>query len=511
MTKKQRRQLSVGWSVALVLVLSALAAGAGVSSAIAADDPTPAASSSADPSPTATPDSGATGAAKADPTDIPPVETTEPTATATPTPCPLCPPDNYVPPNGTKFNHPFTPSSASDIRVHVRRTVDSVPSGGIIRLAEFSLNDDRLTDALIRARNRGVSVQVVANNHNLLPTIKALPPSKSFKRLRAVLGHRRYVTGMDPERVSFARICSLSCRGHGGNVHYKMFLFSSAGLGSYDPVTGQEIAGGRHWITMMGSPNLTTKAAYGQWNHLDTYANQDTYNGYMRWFKQMRADKPLAHPYERINTGGITSWTFPKPGTTAATDPWMQGLNGIRCKGANGGTGVHGRTRIRIGAYTFYDNRGRWMSKKVRSLWNAGCDIAIEYAIMGDTVKRTLYSPSGRGRIPMRQVVTFTKKGAINSYDHAKYITVSGVYGSDHSAYITWTGTTNISDLGFRSDDTQQVWRTKGRYDAYSRDFYQLWRQKHAHVPSPTSKLNKRIGSPGLRLGQGRYAAMEPN
>jgi phosphatidylserine/phosphatidylglycerophosphate/cardiolipin synthase-like enzyme len=386
-----------------------------------------------------------------------------------------------------------------------------VPSGGTIRLAEFSLNDDRLVDALIKARDRGVSVQVVANNHNLLPTIKALPPSASFKRMRKVLGHKRYVKGMDTERVSFARICHLSCRGHGGNVHYKLFLFSSAGPGTYDPVTGQETSGGRHWITMMGSPNLTTKAAYGQWNHLDTYANKATYDAYMTWYKQMRNDKPLAHPYKKIHTGGITSWTFPKPGTTARTDPLMQGLNGIKCKGANGGTGVHGRTKIRIGAYTFFDNRGRYLSKKVRSLWNAGCDIAIEYAIMGDTVKRTLYSPHGRGRIPMRQVVTFTKKGEINAYDHAKYITVSGHYGSDRSAYITWTGTTNISDLGFRSDDTQQVWRSKGRYQSYSRDFYQLWRQKHAHVPSPTSRLNARIGSPQLRLGEGKYARMDPS
>ena len=73
-----------------------------------------------------------------------------------------------------------------------------------------------------------------------------------------------------------------------------------------------------------------------------------------------------------------------------------------------------------------------------------------------------------------------------------------------------WTGTTNISDLGFRTDDTGQVWRSESRVNAYMNDFFQLWRSRKAHVPSPTSRLNARIGSPQLTLGEGRYAAFEP-
>ena len=82
--------------------------------------------------------------------------------------------------------------------------------------------------------------------------------------------------------------------------------------------------------------------------------------------------------FSEASTGAAHTSTVPKPGTTAGTDPLTQGPNGIKCTGANGGTGVHGRTRIRIGAYTFFDNRGRYIAKKVRSLWNAGCEIAID-------------------------------------------------------------------------------------------------------------------------------------
>jgi len=134
-----RRRAGIGWTTAIVLVLTALAGTAGTTAAMGADDPAaPSATStgSASPSgsgtPSGTTDAGAAAAVATD-TTTPSAPTTsaDPTATATPTEgCPLCPPLDYVPSNGTKFNHPFTPSSASDIRVHVTRAVKSVPSGG---------------------------------------------------------------------------------------------------------------------------------------------------------------------------------------------------------------------------------------------------------------------------------------------------------------------------------------------------------------------------------------------
>ena len=198
-----------------MLVLTAMAGTAGTTAAVGADDP---AAPSATSTESASPSGSGTPSA---PTDTAPGNAAAATTTcayrlavthrdAAPA-CP-CPPLDYVPANGSKFNHPFNPSSASDIRVHVTRTVKSVPAGGTIRMAVFSLNDDALADALIAAVKRGVSVQIVANNHNLTNSIPGLPPSPSFKRLRSVLGYQRTEPGKDPERVSFARTCSRSCR-----------------------------------------------------------------------------------------------------------------------------------------------------------------------------------------------------------------------------------------------------------------------------------------------------------
>jgi hypothetical protein len=518
MTKKQRRQLSLGWAVALVVALTALAASAGLSSAIAADDPTPTpaagAAPAADPGAEAAATDTTSGTATATATATEsatetPSETVEPTESPTVTPCPTCPPDSYKPRDGALFNHPHTPGMARTIRTHVLRTINSVPGGGYIRLAEYSLNDSTTAQALYAAHLRGVSVQIVGNIHNVTGN-KVGPPSQSFLWLRSKLGASITRSGIDPERVSFTKVCHYSCRGTGGNVHYKMFLFSSAG--KFD-ATGAEVPGQvAHNITMMGSPNLTIMASDHQWNHLQTYSgNKETYDTYWRMFQQMRADKPISGPYRDFTSITPRTWFFPRPGTTATSDPLMKGLNQIRCKGVAKGYGRNGRTFIRIGAYAWYENRGRWLAKKVRSLWNAGCDIAVEYAIMGNTVKKTLYSPSGRGRIPMRQVATFKRNGDFTSYDHAKYVTVSGNYGGDSGTYVTWAGTTNFSDLGFRADDSTQVWRTAAAFSAYSADFYRTYRERFAHVPSPTSRLPGSIGDRNITLGQGRYNALEPN
>ena len=51
------------------------------------------------------------------------------------------------------------------------------------------------------------------------------------------------------------------------------------------------------------------------------------------------------------------------------------------------------RTKIRVINYAIYDTRGVWLAKKLRSLWNAGCDVAIIYSlstrpVLGDPAQR---------------------------------------------------------------------------------------------------------------------------
>ena len=150
----------------------------------------------------------------------------------------------WSPGTATTFNYPFsTAAKRNAIRHRVLKAIKYTPRGARIRLATFSYHDAKMTRALIRAHKRGVSVQLLVNRDG-----ERL--GRPYDKLQRALGDRRKPRhGMSPAEVSFARSCLRSCRGRGGNLHSKIFLFSQVGH--------------TRWVSMVGSANLTRKAAIG--------------------------------------------------------------------------------------------------------------------------------------------------------------------------------------------------------------------------------------------------------
>lgn len=416
----------------------------------------------------------------------------------------------WSPRDSTIFNYPFSPRQADRFRIrrHVLNAVRYAPGGSRIRLATFTFVDERLTRALIKAHHRGVSVQVLVNRKN----IGVSPP---FHHLQRVLGHRlRGRPRTTRADASFARTCNRSCRGTGGNLHSKLFLFSQVGH--------------TQWVSMVGSANLNKFAAIGQWNHLNTITGQDTYVRLRHVFNQMRRDRPLRHPFERFATDKTITWVFPKPNTTARSDPMMRILGRIDCR-ATRHTGVPvpvrhqphrkpgrhpqaqhptkqhpkkqhpkkpdkkkpdkkpitRRTVIRIGMYAWFDDRGDALAKAVRHKWNQGCDVRVIYSVLNGKVKRILYDPSGRGRIPMRRSIVPDYLGAVVDYNHSKYVAVNGTFAGK-GRRLVWTGSMNFTHLGLVSDDI--IVRLAGTrvYGAYLKNFRRVWHAPTAKVPVPT-------------------------
>ncbi len=147
------------------------------------------------------------------------------------------PPKNFAIQPGTYFSFPNrTAGSRVNIRNRVLNTVMStwggpkdslhqpVAGNGKIRMATWSFNDMTMARALVAARNRGVSVQVVA-------AATANVESASWTWLKRQLGAARYVPGhpATTETQSFARQCRGACRGRGGTPHSKYFLFDNVG------------------------------------------------------------------------------------------------------------------------------------------------------------------------------------------------------------------------------------------------------------------------------------------
>lgn len=453
--------------------------------------PTPSAtatdSPSASPSDTGTPSPSESSSASASSSTPTPSSTPSGTPSAATRSAAAAPPDAYNPPAGTKFTHPFRKNYWQRIKRHVLRTINSVPAGGQIRIMSWSFASSDYYRALWAAKARGVSVQIVLAARNT-------PDISSWSQLARLIGTRK--AGQNLEKSSWVMKCRYSCRGRGGTMHSKIFLFSDAAK--------------TKWITMTGSANLTEFAVTSQWNQMNTVTwNKPIYDQAYKVFYEMVADKPASPQYIEQRTPAYWMYYFPRQAMGAQYDFVMSLLNNTSCTGAVD-AGANGRTVIRIAMYAWYENRGRWLAKKVRSLWNQGCNIRIIYGIMGNTVKNILYSPSGRGRIPMRQILLANEEGDPIYYIHDKFIAFSGKLGTNPTSVLALQGSFNFSDLGFRSDENYQRLNGRAHYKAYRTDFDLLWRDPQARAPSPKSYIedvdqaNTR-GTPELGTGTYRY------
>ena len=233
-------------------------------------------------------------------------------------------PDNYNPPAGMTFTHPYRKGYRTLIRTHVVRTINSVPSGARIQVASWSFASKAYRQALNAAKARGVVVQIVLAQRN------------TRKNSDYQLLARRFSTRVTPDG-SWVRRCTYSCRGTSGTMHSKMFLFSQAYRTRY--------------VQMTGSANLTDFAVTNQWNQMNTVTgNQPVYDEAVRIFTQMYQDTPARPQYVETHYSDLWSYYYPRGRASPSNDFMMDALAPVRCTGAvNAGRG--GRTIIKIAMY----------------------------------------------------------------------------------------------------------------------------------------------------------------
>jgi phosphatidylserine/phosphatidylglycerophosphate/cardiolipin synthase-like enzyme len=233
-------------------------------------------------------------------------------------------PDNYTPPSGMTFTHPYRKRYRELIRTHVLRTINSVPTGAYIQVASWSFASKAYRDALSAAKARGVAVQIVLAQRNK-------PNNSDYRRLV-----RRFGTTVRPTG-SWVRKCRYSCRGTSGTMHSKIFLFSQV----Y----------GTRYVEMTGSANLTDFAVTNQWNQMNTVTgNKEVYDGAVRIFTEMYQDRPARPQYVEESYPsypGFLAYFYPRGSVSSRNDFMLKALAPVRCRGAvNAGPG--GRTIVKI-------------------------------------------------------------------------------------------------------------------------------------------------------------------
>ena len=216
-----------------------------------------------------------------------------------------------------------------------------------------------------------------------------------------------------------------------------MYLFSRAGKA-------------RH-IVMYSSANATEVAVARQWNDIYTRTNRaKPYNDFIEMFHQMKKDQPVRPAYRKFVGSRFTSEFLPWKGKKAKGDPTLNVLNKIRCKGATGGTGVNGRTHIRIAQTAILDKRGIKIASPAEA--DVGQRLQHPDRVRPDGEQRPaseVRRPGGRGPIPIRQIAQdWQDDGVYDRYLHMKYMTISGVYEatsppSHGNGTANWSGLTH--------------------------------------------------------------------
>ena len=355
--------------------------------------------------------------------------------------------DDYSPRTGATFNRPVGPTSQERaIFTHVNRTIASSPAGSTIRIAVYSFSESVTADKLIAAHQRGVSVQLIFDDHTVF---------KAERRLRTALGSNENAR-------SFVRFCHQSCRGPNGVMHQKVFLFSRAGNAEN--------------VVMVGSNNMTRHNAVDQWSDIYTVVGDPAlYFTYSGVFEQMKYDVPQARPYIQAEVNGYEPEFYPRPGTRMAGDPILKALDGVTCLGAAEGYGAIRRvdgvrqrvSAVRVVQHAWNGDRGRYLAEKVAALYGEGCNVRVIYGIgMGRVVKSTLAAAG----VPM-------SSGSVRGvHTHQKVFTVSGVFEGDPQSSVVWNGSHNWSDGALRRDDVVLRVEDPAAYAAYLANFRDIWR-----------------------------------
>lgn len=355
-------------------------------------------------------------------------------------------PDNYVPRTGPAFNNPYGSQKAvRRIISDLNRTIDSVPRGGKIRISAWNVRSAAITNSLLRAHKRKVSVQVVMDRANWNPN----NPNTDAARLAGGLkvGNKE----RSASRKSFVRRCLSSCRGKFGIPHSKFFLFNKVRVKKNKQVKTVP------FVTMFGSYNATELGATIQWNDQYTIKNDEQrYKNFLDVFNEMVKDKRRKNAYVGYDDGVTATSFYPYVGDQAVSpDPILDVLNSISCTGA---ATPSGKTRIRIAQTAMYGDRGLVLARKIAQLRRQGCNIRLVYAMFGGEVLNIMRA----AKVPLTHLAYDNNEdGLYDRYVHMKTMAVSGNVAGDPAAKITWNGSANWTSVALASDEIVGIVRKK--------------------------------------------------
>jgi hypothetical protein len=348
----------------------------------------------------------------------------------------------FRPRPGVTFNSPGDFS----INDKVLRAIRHSFKRSKIRAMTWNFNSWVFVRALREAHKRRASVRIIISRKLALEQ----GPNGPFRTLQRDL--RRGNKSRPKRYRSWARTCDHSCRGKGGAMHAKMYVFSKVGA--------------QRRVVMSSSANMTGSAGTAQYNDMFTITGKrGPYRRSIKVFNQAAKDRPA--PVVSYKSGSITGWFQPRRGRRP--DVVMQMLDKVRCKGARG-AGIKGRTSIRIAQDVMLGDRGARIAGKLRSLHRHGCNIRLVYSQLGGRIWQITRN------IPRNHLVQDRDgDGAYDVYLHMKAMAISGHYGGKRDARVVYQGSENWSGVANLSDEQGLIIRREGVERKYGRRINKLF------------------------------------
>lgn len=378
---------------------------------------------------------------------------------------------SYEVKEGVTFNAATgTTAERRAILDHILRMIRRSRPSGEIKIMTWNFLSREAADALIDKARKGTRVRILMDAANNLDE----NPNGPWRRLRSEL--RKISKGKKWSEKSVARVCDGSCRGNGGAAHAKYFLFSKVGKSRK--------------VVVQGGHNLTLAAANNQWNEVYTYVDRkNIWKFNERIFDEMWKDEKVKHPYEEMTSGKRYHMFYsPNFGKDFEEEPMQRVLGRVKCKGARKAGTSNGRTIIRFAPDVIRGKRGMAVAKRLRVLYNRGCDVKIGYTVMGKDVKRHLTAAGGRGPVPIKHLVQdFDGDGKFDNYFHLKVLTVNGKVGADPNTWTTINGSANSSGLATHSDENVGQFNGKKITMQYQR-FIDYWYNNFPTVQGRAAK-----------------------
>jgi len=399
----------------------------------------------------------------------------------------------YKVPTGAYFNNPR--GSWYDrlkIERQVLRAIKATRKGAKIRIALYSFDRIPVARALIAARNRGVHVQLLLNDHQ---------DTRAMKMLRARLG-------TDVDKKDFIYKCHSGCRTDNRKrlLHTKFYTFTKAG--------------GSKYALFFGSANLTMNAARHQWNDLYLMdGDKELFAQYVALFEDMKKDYETMQPAfpdfcgipqgavcdDAVDTG--TTVTFPRllgPGN----DPIIRILDKIQCITVSA-DGKRVRTKLAVNMHTIRGRRGNYLADAYRRKFAEGCNARFSFGLVGYHTKRHLTAKTPRGRMPLRSTAfdyhpennDNVKNNpddkldlTLDYYSHQKYLVIQGNYAGNPNANLVFTGSSNWGALGAVNDEILVNVIGKKVARQYMTNFNFMWRPGNSRNAYTTTYTNFRGG-----------------